>query len=293
MAGNRGIGEYRVDEFDMPDPDQKINDSLDALSRLFDAIRGDDAAGGAGRDDGIGVADVAEAAAESKEVGHMLASTGVARMANFGDVNGAVKLVDELSASGVLTAQHILDLRGMICNSIDDHEGELEAVVRRDEMDGKISHAHRADVLYRLGRIGEMEELCKTWEGSRQGRGRFYLCRARILRARGKLGQARRHAVAMLTLEKYSTHAVELLGDILADSGDLRGAVLQYNKALKADYKDVQFHVKKAETLVRMGRPDSAALACRRGLAVRPDSRQLRDVLEMAGGDAERSGGCI
>ena len=69
--------------------------------------------------------------------------------------------------------------------------------------------------------------------------------------------------------------------------------MLQYSKALKGDCRWIHFHVKKAEALINTGGADSAALACRRGLAVRPDSGQLRDVLERAGGDAERPGGCI
>ena len=159
-------------------------------------------------------------------------------------------------------------------------------------MDGKISHSSRAHALYRLGRIKEMEELCETWEGSRQDRGEFYLCRARIMRARGDPDSARRHAIAMLTLEELNWYAIELLGDILADAGDLRGAVLHYNKALNFDYHVMEFHVKKAEALIRMGRPDSAALACRRGLKVRPANKRLLGMLKEAGGSAEpRRGG--
>ena len=94
---------------------------------------------------------------------------------------------------------------------------------------------------------------------------------------------ARRHALAMLILEKSDTRARGLLGDVLADAGDMRGAMLQYDAALEADYDETDFHVIKAEALMRMGRPDSAALACWRGLEIRPADERLRKILKAAG----------
>ena len=38
---------------------------------------------------------------------------------------------------------------------------------------------------------------------------------------------------------------------------------------------------------MRMGRPDSAALACRRGLAIWPANVRLLDILERTDGGAE------
>ena len=166
---------------------------------------------------------------------------------------------------------------------VDGLEGRLEDVMRRDDADGTISYALREGILYRLGRIDEMDELCKTWEGSRRDRGEFYVCRARILHAKGDADAARMHAVAALTLEPREPSAFELLGDILADAGDLRGAVMKYNESILNSFNYVEPHVKKARTLLRMGRPDSAVLACRRGLEIRPADERLREILKAAG----------
>ena len=292
MARSQDADEYRVDEFDMPNPDQKLKDTMDMINRVIDAGRGEKLARAMRRDGRDGAADVVEGIMDTEKNSLLKSTLDVAKMANSGDAAGALKIMDEGRANGVLTARQVLCLKILIHDDVDDPEGGLEYTVRLDEMDGKISHVRRAGALYRLGRINELEELCETWEGSRQDRDDLYLCRARILRARGKPDLAWRRALAMLTLDPLNWYAMELLGDILADAGDLRGAVLHYNKALNKDYNEVQFHVKKAEALMRMGRPDSAALACRRGLKVRPANKMLLGILKEAGGSAEpRRGG--
>ncbi len=291
MARDPDVPGYEVDEFDLADPKQKFKELVAAIDREIDAGRGEDVARNVRRAGGNEVAGLIEGMIDARQNVLVKCIRDTDEMVNSGDVAGAMNAVDEWRADGVLTARQALYVRGSVCESADDREGELEAIMRLDEMDGKISHSRRASVLYRLGRIKEMEELCETWEGSRQDRGEFYLCRARILHADGRPEPARRHAVAMLTLEPINWYAIELLGDILADAGDLRGAVLQYNKALSLDYHVMELHVKKAEALVGMGRPDSAALACRRGIKVR-SNKKLLDILETAGGASEpRRGG--
>ncbi len=284
---------YEADEFDMADPNQDFSDFLAAICREADAGRGEDLVRNMRHGGGNEAADFIEGVIDVGQNGVVKCMRGAVKMANSGDVEGAMNVVDEGRADGVLTAEQALSIKGSVYESADDREGELETVMQMDEMEGKISHSDRASALYRLGRIREMEELCKTWEWSRQDRGEFYLCRARILRARGDPDSARRHALAMLALEPINWYAIELLGDILADAGDLRGAVLHYNKALSLDYHVIEFHVKKAEALMRMGRPDSAALACRRGLVIRPANKRLLNMLEMAGGGAEPPRGGI
>ena len=287
MARDPDAPGYEVDEFDLADPNQKFKDFVTAIDREIDAGRGEDLARNVRRAGGNEAAGLIEGMINVGKNVQLKCMRDADEMANSGDVAGALNAVDEWRADGVLTARQALYVRGSVYEAADDREGELEVIMRTDEMDGEISHSSRASALYRLGRIKEMEELCETWEGSRQDRGEFYLCRARILHADGRPELARRHAVAMLTLEPINWYAIELLGDILADAGDLRGAVLQYNKALSLDYHVMEFHVKKAEALVRMGRPDSAALACRRGLAIWPANVRLLDILERTDGGAE------
>ena len=285
MDGGRRKTRYLVNEFDMPDPDQRLKDRLDAFFRAYNA--GGDEPVGDERPDGA-----ARGSAYAEEQPFEAGMLDVVKTADSGDATDVLRSIDERRAKGILTDVEALTLKQTTCRVADDPEGELDATVELDEITGEISHSSRANALYRLGRIDEMAELCKAWETSRILRDDFYLCRARIMRAKGDLDSARRHAVAIFTLEPYKHRAVELLGDVLADAGDLRGAVLQYNRALKGDYNEAQFHVKKAEALMRMGRPDSAALACRRGLAVRPGDKRLLAMLEVAGGASEpRRGG--
>ena len=272
-----------MDEFDMPNPHQKLKGAMDAISREIDAGRGDEMVRDMRLNGSNELADIVQNMIKIKEDGHMTRVLDSNRTVDSGDAAKALRDIDERHADGALADGEALKLKLSVYQTADDPAGELETIVRLDEMYGKTSYSNRAHALYRLGRIKEMEELCETWEGSRQDRDDLYLCRARILRARGKPDLARMHAVAMLILEKYDMYAIELLGDILADAGDLRGAVLHYNKALDYDYNEMQFHVKKAEALMRMGRPDSAALACRRGLEVRPADERLLAMLDEVG----------
>lgn len=215
-----GSGEktgYRVDEFDMTDPGQELKDRLDAFRRAF--AGGEDPAEEA-RPDG------AARGAAYEEHPFLAGMLDVVKIADSGDATEVLRSIDERRANGILTDVDALTLKQTMCRAADEPEGELDATVELDEITGEISHSSRASALYRLGRIDEMEELCKTWETSRVLRDDYYLCRARIMRAKGNLDSARRHAVAIFTLEPHKHHAVELLGDVLADAGDLRGAVL-------------------------------------------------------------------
>ena len=279
MAGDGNAAGYRVDEFDVVDPGKKFGDNVRAFHGQIDAGRGDEIIENMRRD-GVGAGDVAVAAGliNSRKSGLLKGAINAGKTAH----SGAVKSAGEKRAGGLL-AEEYLAAGESARDRVNELEGRLEDVLRQDDADGTIPHARREGILYRLGRIGEMEELCETWEGSRQDRDEFYVCMARILRAKGDADAARMRAVAVLTLEPREPSAFELLGDILADAGDLRGAVLKYNESILNNFNYVEPHVKKAKTLLRMGRPDSAALARRRGLEVRPADERLHEILKAAG----------
>ena len=266
-------------EFDMADPHQGMRDALDAIQERMDEGEGDtlDEATGQGADsEGAGllasIADVGEYA-------WIRIYEKVVKAADAGDMAGALAIIDGEREAGRLDMKQALQLRGDAYERVGDVEGQLKITEEVDGMDGKIGHEYRAELLYRLGRYGELADLCDAWRDSYSGKTELYLNRARLMYARGNAAGAQRHAEAILKLEGYAPDAHELIGDILADGGDLRGAVMRYNRALEQDYNVIHYHVKKAGALVRMGRPDAAALACRRGLNVRPQNKMLKKIL--------------
>ena len=270
-------------EFDAVNQNREFRDDLDVTGREIGARRGGSPILDARRKRMDDVTDLIRDIIDPNSGGLFKHLAEVTKMADSGDTAGALKVIDERRASGVLPDLWALTLKESVYSTIGDPEGQLSIIAQIEGVKGEVSRASRADALYRLGRIDEMEKLCETWEGSRQDRDEFYLCRARILRARGEVDLARRHALAMLILEKSDTRARGLLGDVLADAGDMRGAMLQYDAALEADYDETDFHVMKAEALVRLGKPDLAALACRRGLEIRPAHKRLLAMLDEVG----------
>lgn len=285
MAAGQDPKGYRVDEFDMGAPHQHMHDFVEELGRAADAGRGDETVRmlrDRGADTLARMAAIFMEEREKDTFSHI--STAASKAADAGDLAGALAAADRKQAEGILTAEQALYIK----EDAYERAGNLEAALEAHKKGGgTIRHSSKADLLYRLGRTEELEEWCGAWEGSDRGRTDLYLNRARLMYARGDAEGARRHISAMLTLEEFVPGAHELRGDMLADMGDWRGAILRYNRALYLDYHIIYPHIKKAEALMGMGRPDSAALACRRGLEVRPANPRLRSILEEAGGPAE------
>ncbi|MCE2509006.1 MAG: hypothetical protein J4G04_06920 [Nitrosopumilaceae archaeon] len=287
MAGAQTSKGYRVDEFDMENPNQRMHDFLDMLEREAEAGRGDDMVRMLREKGGNDLAGLA--AVFMRERGKdtfMEISVAASDAIDAGDLAGALAAVDRKRADGTLTAGQALYIREISYVRAGNLEAALEAHEEgvNAEPGGVEGYAFKADMLYRLGRTEELEEWCRAWEGSDYSRTGLYLNRARLMYVGGDADGARRRISAMLTLDKFIPGAHELQGAMLADAGDWRGAILRYNRALHLDYNIVHLHIKKAEALMGMGRPDSAALACRRGLEIRPANARLRDILGEAGG---------
>ena len=129
--------------------------------------------------------------------------------------------------------------------------------------------AFRADMLYRMGLYEYLEEWCSAWEFNGIEKHHCFLCRARLMHAKGDTAGARRHVEAILVVEPEMAGAHELYGDILAEE-DAKHALRQYGKALEADPTIVHVYAKTARLLAKTGRRDLAVLTCRRGLRARP-----------------------
>ena len=143
----------------------------------------------------------------------------------------------------------------------------------------KVQAGMKADLLYRLGRRDELAAWCDTWKDPDGSRTDLYLNRARLMYLDGDMAGALKHADAICLLDDHFLEGRKLAGDILVDTGNLAEAVKRYNEALHIDFRDASVHARKAEALAKMGRPDAAALACRRGLEVQPHDKRLKEIL--------------
>ena len=288
MAGAQTPKGYRVDEFDMENPHQQMHDFLDKLEREAEAGRGDDMVRMLRERGENELAGLAAAFIRVRgEVDTFMGISGAAIEAvDAGDLTGALDIIAQKRADGTLTASRALSIKEDVYERTGNLEAALEAHEEgaNAEPGGVEEYASKAEMLYRLGRTEELEGWCRAWEGHDYDRTGLYLNRARLMYVGGDADGARRRISAMLALEKFIPEAHELQGNMLADAGDWRGAILRYNRALHLDYNIVHLHIKKAEALMGMGRPDSAALACRRGLEIRPANARLRDILGEAGG---------
>lgn len=266
-------------EFDKTNPYQNLRDNLNTIRKFADEGRRDvlnkiidectDSEG----------ANLLKGIIAAREDPGMEIRDKIIEAADAGDIAGALAIIDGEREAGRLDASQALNIRATVYDRVGDMETELKIIEEADGMNGTIQYGQRVDLLYRLGRYDELADLCDALQDSYYDRTDLYLSRARLMHAGGDAAGARRHADAILKLEEYVPEVYELIGDILADGGDLRGAVMRYNEALDQDYNTIHYHVKKAEALAKMGRPDAAALACRRGLEIRPQNKRLKEIL--------------
>ena len=261
-------------EFDKSDPDAELRSRLAQLTAATgdeDPRRGD-------------ILDKAEDMEVKGRVLFMLLRADISKLINAGDMAGALDIVEKAAAQGMVTPTDALFGKWLVYSIAGDAEAELETIteMERSGMSGPPAET-KAKLLYRLGRRDELAAWCKAWRDSDGSRTDIYLNRARLMHLMGDTAGALRHADAISVLDDHLIAVRELAGDILADTGDLRGAVERYNEALDIDFNDTGIHIKKARALMKMGRPDSAALACRRGLDIRPQDKGLVKMLAEAG----------
>ena len=266
-------------EFDKTNPYQNLRDNLNTIRKFADEGRRDvlnkiidECADSEG-------ANLLKSIIAAREDPGMKTRDKVVGAADAGDIAGALAIIDGELEAGRLDTRQALNIRATVYDRVGDMEAKLKIIEDADGMNGTIQYGQRVDLLYRLGRYDELADLCDALQDSYYDRTDLYLSRARLMHARGDAAGAQRHADAILKLEEYVPEVYELIGDILADGGDLRGAVMRYNEALEKDYNTIHYHVKKAEALAKMGRPDAAALACRRGLEIRPQNKRLKEIL--------------
>ena len=266
-------------EFDKTNPYQNLRDNLNTIRKFADEGRRDvlnkiidECADSEG-------ANLLKSIIAAREDPGMKTRDKVVGAADAGDIAGALAIIDGELEAGRLDTRQALNIRATVYDRVGDMEAKLKIIEDADGMNGTIQYGQRVDLLYRLGRYDELADLCDALQDSYYDRTDLYLSRARLMHVRGDAAGAQRHADAILKLEEYVPEVYELIGDILADGGDLRGAVMRYNEALEKDYNTIHYHVKKAEALAKMGRPDAAALACRRGLKIRPQNKRLKEIL--------------
>lgn len=283
VFSRRKTKKYDVKEFDKPNPSQKLRDGLSQLQKMVDGGHKDKMIKQMRKMGEHEMADLVGVMEPNSNYG-LGFDDMVIEMVNAGDLDKALAAIDKKEAEGDLSPAWARSCRITACEFAGDMEGELRALDTDEAALHSTRYSHKADLLYRLGRIEELEEMCKAWEGMNHSRSDLYLNKARLMHAKGDRAGTQRQINAILVLDDFVSEAYELWGDILADAGDFGDAIKQYNRALDKDYNTIYFHIKKAEALMRMGRPDSAALACRRGLDVRPQNKRLRHILNEAGG---------
>ena len=205
-------------------------------------------------------------------------------MAGRGDLRGALKLLNDTRDRGGMARRDTIIAKARACERAGDLERALRYAYNSADSDqiSRTEFSLLAEILYRMGRTGELEEWCQVWEDYDFRQQYLFLNRARLMHIKGDAAGARVHIGAILELERAFPEAHELRGDMLADAGDRRGAVIQYSRALGLDPAMVYVHIKRAEALMEMGRFGDAALACRRGLKARPRNRRLREILRAA-----------
>lgn len=265
-------GSYDVAEFDKTDPEEELRNRLAGLNanigKMVDNEQDD-------TPDNVGDTELSGRALL------MVRSMDMTERARAGDIDGALDIVEKAAVAGRLTPEEVLLGKQIIYNTADEPERELETIIRLEKTySSTLPAGMKADLLYRLGRRDELAAWCDAWRDTAgSSRMDLYLNRARLMRLAGDTAGALKHANAICVLDDRLLAGRVLAGDILADTGDLREAVERYNEALDIDFRDIDIHVKKAEALVKMGRPDAAALACRRGLEVQPHDKRLKAIL--------------
>ena len=92
-----------------------------------------------------------------------------------------------------------------------------------------------ADVLYRMNKTAELDELCKIWEKHAVNRINLHVSRARVLCRKGLLDDGLNITEAILTLEPTEPMAHLLKGNILATRGLHDDAIKSFEEGLKHD----------------------------------------------------------
>ena len=266
------LASYDVAEFDKSDPEAELRKKLPWL------------AAGAKDEDPYQGDILDKAAGASGKMLFMLLAADMTKMIRTGDLAGALDIVERAVARGMITSDEALFGKWMAYGTAGDAEAEMDTITKMEKAGiSEISDEIKTGVLYRLGRRDELAAWCDAWSDPVSSRTNLYLNRARVMYLDGDAAGALKHVEAIILLDDHLIAGRELAGDILMNMGDLRGAVKRYNEALGIDFNDEAIHVKKAKTLMKMGRPDAAALACRRGLETLPKNKRLNDMLAETG----------
>ena len=267
MAKRKANPDY---EFDKPDPSASIKKAINQLSEN-DPVD----------DPHTSIDDILhDLEGMSPVVSMMLIAAKSTDMINDNNLEGALKLID---ASPNIDHQKRWYLKSIACDGAGEWKMALKCIETADEglAADKQTFNHKATLLYQLDMIPELGDLCQTWEMFSVNRIDMHLTRGRLAYKGGDMGLAKMIANCIISLEEVLPEPYEILGNISASRKRYRNAIAEYNKALDLDFNTMWFHIKKALTLMDMKRYDAAALACERGLEIRPCHRELLRIKKM------------
>lgn len=253
--------EYMVDEFDLVDPAQSINSTIRSIEQAVMSGYGDRMEASARRSGDEDMANMIHGISTLLQDPAMKLIKDSTDMMESGETAKALDIINDGLKEGIISSNTAVELSKNVYIRMGDMEGALMFLRKRCGPE-----ARSPDIAYRLGHNTELENICHTWSDDDGPRNDYYINMARLAYVKGDTDTAQRRLDALDILEEYDPYTHEIRGDIMADAGDLWGAILQYNKALEKDYNEPYFHIKKVEALIKMGRPDSAAIACKRSL---------------------------
>ena len=141
--------------------------------------------------------------------------------------------------------------------------------------------ATEADLLYRLGRTGELARLCTVWDDFEKDRLDLHLNRARVMYAKGNIRRAARLVNALLTLEPLKHMARLLKGDILARAKRYQDAIEQCDRGLEMS-DDIMLQTARVRALLGDGQHQEALEECDDFLSQYPDHREFLNLRKAA-----------